>query len=609
MTYESSQGCTLLGDGRARFRVWAPNAERVDVHLVAPADRLIPMAQDAQGYFEAVVDGVEAGARYFYRLDGDRERPDPASRSQPDGVHAASQVIALPAPFIGDWRGLPLADYVIYELHVGTFTEAGTFEAVIPHLDTLKAVGITAIEIMPIAQFPGDRGWGYDGVYLYAAQHSYGGADGLRLLVEACHARGMAVILDVVYNHLGPEGNYLWDYGPYFTDHYRTPWGSAVNLDAEHSDPVRRFLIDNVLYWIDNFGIDAFRLDAIQELHDRSGQHLLAQLAEEVHARADQVNRRIHVIAESIINAPRIIEAPERGGYGMDAQWADDFHHAVHVLLTGERDGYYRDYTGIDSLARALRDGFTYTGQYSEALQRRHGRPVRHVPAERFVVCVQNHDQVGNRRLGDRFSTLLDFESLKLAAGVLCTAPFIPMLFMGEEYAEPAPFPYFISHGDADLVEAVRKGRREEFAAFGWEGDIPDPYAVSTFVSARLNHGLRTQGKHAEIQALYTDLLRLRREVPALRHLDKDAQNVIPFEAQTSLILHRWHGDGHVFAAYNFGQTAAALLPPVPAGRWTRLQASQPDAVPAALDITGGALLELPPRSFALYALDSQVDG
>ncbi|HUF12481.1 MAG TPA: malto-oligosyltrehalose trehalohydrolase [Longimicrobiales bacterium] len=512
-------GARPLDDGRCAFRVWAPAPESVAVAL--PEDgRVAALAPTERGYHEGVVDDVAPGTHYLLVLDGDLERPDPASRFQPEGVHGPSAVVARDFPWTdGDWRGLRLGDLVFYELHVGTFSPEGTFDGVIPHLRRLREeLGVTSIEIMPVAQFPGTRNWGYDGVLPYAVQDSYGGPDGLRRLVDAAHGAGLAVTLDVVYNHLGPEGNHLRDFGPYFTSSYATPWGDALNFDDTHSDEVRRYFVDNALHWFEEYHVDALRLDAVHAIIDRSARHLLAQLADETAELASRLGRPLHLIAESDLNDARLIHRREDGGYGLDAQWADDFHHAVHARLTGEREGYYADYGSLEPLARALRVGWAFTGEYSGFRQRSHGNDPGAVPPERFVVAVQNHDQVGNRMLGERLGrVVVDFEALKVAAAANLLSPFLPLLFMGEEYAETAPFPYFVSHTDDALVQAVREGRRDEFASFAWAGEPPDPQAESTFASARLDHALREQGRHAQVYALYRELLRTRAAMPELR--------------------------------------------------------------------------------------------
>ncbi|MBE0604550.1 MAG: malto-oligosyltrehalose trehalohydrolase, partial [Deltaproteobacteria bacterium] len=353
-------GATPLPDGCCRFLVYAPFSRGVEVRLLSPAERSIRLERDDSGYHSGIAEGVAAGALYHYRLDGGIERPDPASRRQPQGVHGPSMVVDPGAFPPGDrgWRGIPLSSYILYELHVGTYTAEGTFDAVIPRLDSLAELGITAVELMPVAQFPGERNWGYDGVYPFAVQESYGGPEGLARLVDACHRRGLAVVLDVVYNHLGPEGNYFRDFGPYFSDRYRTPWGSAVNFDGPHSDEVRRYFLENALYWIRGFRVDALRLDAIHGIMDFSASPFLAELASAVHRVRSGENRFAYLIPESDLNDARVVNAPERGGYGLDAQWSDDFHHALHTLLTGERDGYYADFGGIEHMARAFTDGF-----------------------------------------------------------------------------------------------------------------------------------------------------------------------------------------------------------------------------------------------------------
>jgi maltooligosyltrehalose trehalohydrolase len=427
-------------------------------------------------------------------------------------VHGPSRVVD-PRSFRwtdGEWRGIPMSDYVIYELHVGTFTPAGTFDAAIAELPRLQALGITAIEIMPIGEFPGSRNWGYDGVSLYAPQSTYGGPDGLKRLVDAAHAQGLAVILDVVYNHLGPEGNYLDTFGPYFTETYRTPWGRAVNYDGAGSDEVRRFVIDNALYWVTEYHVDGLRLDAVHGIFDFGALHLLQELTRAVHEQAERLGRAVVVIAESDLNDPKLIRRREDGGYGLDAQWSDDFHHAVHATLTGERSGYYADFGDVEMIADALREPFIYAMRYSKSRNRRHGAPSTGIPRERFVVAIQNHDQVGNRAGGDRLSTLVSPEQLRLAAALLLLSPYVPLIFMGEEYGETKPFQYFISHGDAELCDAVRKGRREEFAAFGWADSVPDPLDESTFANSRLDREKLNDPRHAGMLELYRDLIALR---------------------------------------------------------------------------------------------------
>ncbi len=603
-----SLGATYLGNGKTQFVVWSPQASSVAVHLVSPREQIMPMEKHTLGYYHAIVENVEPGALYFYRLDDQREHPDPASRAQPQGIHGASQVIDP----LFDWRdenfrGIPLSDYIVYELHVGTFTREGTFDTIIPHLDELADLGITAIELMPIAQFPGNRNWGYDGVYPFAAQNSYGGVAGLKRLVKACHQRGLAVVLDVVYNHLGPEGNYIWDFAPYFTDRYKTPWGWAVNFDGAHSDEVRRYFIENALYWIDDCHIDALRVDAIHAIFDFSARTFLEELGEAVHQHAEELNRRVHVIAESDLNNMRVIRARELGGDGLDAQWSDDFHHALHTLLTGEHAGYYADFGEFAHLGKAYREGLTYAGDYSIFRQRRHGNSPRDIPASRFVVCAQNHDQIGNRMLGERLTQLVSFDDLKLAASTVLLSPYIPMLFMGEEYGEPAPFQYFVSHSDANLIEAVRKGRREEFAAFAWQGEPPDPQDEKTFERCKLNHALKRDGQHRALYEFYRELIRLRKTIPALAHLSKAQMRVVEFEREKVLGVHRWHADNHIVLVMNFGDDACVALP-VPQGHWRKLLDStdkrwdgKGDILPEQIESHGEIELKIASKAVILF--------
>jgi maltooligosyltrehalose trehalohydrolase len=603
-------GAWYVGEGRCRFRVWAPTARSVEVHLLPPHERFVPMTRGTRGYYEAAVEGVAPSTLYLYRLDGARERPDPASRSQPQDVHGPSAVVDCQFGWDeGCWCGMPLREYIVYELHVGAYTPEGTFEAIIPHLVELKALGITAIELMPIAQFPGSRNWGYDGVYPYAVQHSYGGPMGLKRLVQACHQQSLAVILDVVYNHLGPEGNYLWDYGPYFTDRYRTPWGSALNFDGALSDEVRRFFIDNALFWVTEFHIDALRLDAIHAIVEHSAAPFLEELALALHARAEQLHRRIYVIAESALNDTRIIRPRELGGYGLDAQWNDDFHHALRVLLTGDRGGYYQDFGELEHLAKAFREGFVYTGQYSAYRQRRHGNSSRSIPAQQLVVFAQNHDQVGNRMRGERLSQLVSFEALKLAASAVILSPFVPLLFMGEEYGEVAPFQYFISHLDAQLVDAVRRGRREEFAAFMWQSEPPDPQDVTTFQGAKLNHRWRDEERHRMLFEFYQDLIRLRKEQPALAHLSKEQMRVVGFEGEEILCVQRWCEAQEVWMMLHFGSSQASIRLPWSVGHWQKQLDSSEERwcgpgslTKAAIESDGEVSLTLLPDSCMLFA-------
>ncbi|MBN2508284.1 MAG: malto-oligosyltrehalose trehalohydrolase [Verrucomicrobia bacterium] len=609
----SLQGLTLgaipLGAGRCVFRVWAPGAERVEVHLLTPADRLVPMRKDERGYHVAQAEQVPAGADYRFRVEGAAERPDPASRWQPQGVHGPSRVVEPQFAWTdAGWAGLRLREYVFYELHVGVFSGEGTFEGVIGHLPALRELGVTAIELMPVAQFPGSRNWGYDGVYPYAVQESYGGPVGLKRLVDAAHRHGLAVVLDVVYNHLGPEGNYLGEFGPYFTDRYRTPWGPAVNLDGPHSDEVRRYFIENALYWQTEFHIDALRLDAVHAIRDFSAVPFLEELAGACHRQAGALRRRFHLIAESDLNMARHILPRALGGYGLDAQWSDDFHHALHVLLTGEQNGYYADFGGVAPLAKAWREGYAFTGEYSRYRRRRHGSSPRANPVTQFVVCGQNHDQVGNRVRGDRLGATLSFERQKLAAAAVLLSPFVPLLFMGEEYGETAPFQYFVSHSEPALIEAVRRGRREEFAAFAWEGDVPDPQDEATFERCRLNHALAGREPHRTLRAFYRELLMLRREVRAIGGVEKETLESAAWGSEGVMGVRQWNGGDEVLLVFNFGGAPGARHWPFPAGAWRkRLDSADRrwagPGSPAAADVvsSGCVLLELPATVCVVY--------
>lgn len=507
-------GATPRPDGAWEFVVWAPDRENVALHLFGTPARLIPMKKNRWGYHEALVSAIEPNCRYVYRFDDSQQFPDPASRFQPEGVHRPSQTVDLTALnwTDADWTPPSLEETIFYEVHVGTYSSEGTLDGLCGYLPQLAHLGVTTIELMPIAQFPGSRNWGYDGVYPFAVQNTYGGPLALQRFVNAAHRQGLAVALDVVYNHLGPEGNYAPQYGPYFTGKYRTPWGDAINFDGPQSDPVRRFFIENALFWLEQFHIDVLRLDAIHGIFDFGAWHFLAELENEVRLASERQGRDFHLVAESDLNDARLLHPPEKGGYGLPAQWSDDFHHSLHTLLTGERQGYYADFGGFDHLAEAFREGWCYHGQYSRFRRRRHGNSPHGLSRSHFVVCSQNHDQVGNRARGERLSTLVNFEAQKLAAGMILLSPFVPLLFMGEEYAEVSPFMYFTSHGDADLIEAVRRGRREEFSGFGWEELVPDPHDEQTFAKSKLQHQLQHRDPHRGMESYYRELIRFRGE-------------------------------------------------------------------------------------------------
>lgn len=596
-------GATRLGPDRCRFLVWAPKSSSVEVRIVAPSPRTARLQPAAEGYFHGILEGVQPGARYLYRLDSGRERPDPVSRSQPEGVHGPSEVVNLDFPWEDHgWTGLPITDYLLYEIHPAAFSSEGTFDGVIPYLDGLKDLGVTAIELMPVAQFPGSRNWGYDGVYPFAAQNTYGGPDGLRRLVQACHGRGMAVALDVVYNHLGPEGNYLDEFGHYFTDRYRTPWGQAINFDGHDSDHVVRYFVENALGWIRDFHIDMLRLDAVHAIFDVSARPFLRELSEAVHREAERLGRRAYLFAESNQNDTRHVQPREHGGFGLDGLWNEDFHRSVQSLLTGERNGYYQDFGSIEHLGRAMRDGFVFTGEYSKYRGRRQGVSSAGVPATRFIVYSQNHDQVGNRLYSERLSRLVSFEKLKLAAGAVLLSPYVPLLFMGEEYGETAPFPYFVDHGDAALNEAVWRGRQAEFTRFQWQGQVQNPKEEATFRQAMLNRKLADEPQHRELLEFYRRLIRLRKTVPALSLLSKDHREVYWNEARGVLACHRWCAGSEVCAVFHFGEEPSAVAVPAPMGRWRSILRSAREGGKAGeeratVESSGELTLELPATS------------
>ena len=564
-------GALYLGGGQTRFRVWAPDAGQVELQITSPIVGTTGLERREDGYWEAALADAPPGTKYLYSVDGGAARPDPASRLQSNGVRGPSQVTS---PEFGwsdeDWRGLRLEQCVLYELHVGTFTPEGTFDAVVPHLAYLRELGVTMIELMPVAQFPGERNWGYDGVYPFAVQSSFGGPAGLRRLVDACHRLGLGVALDVVYNHLGPEGNYLATFGPYFTHRHTTPWGSAINFDGPGSDEVRRFFIENALYWIRDFHIDGLRLDAVHSIFDQTAYPFLEELGDAVHAESARLKRQVLVMPESNASDPRLIRSKSLGGWGLDAQWADDFHHALRVLLTGDRSGYYADFGQLNQLAKSFEEGFAFTGDYSRFRRRRHGAPTSDIPALRFIVFSQNHDHVGNRMLGERLGHLVTYEDLKLAAAAVLLSPHVPMLFMGEEYAELAPFQYFVSHSDGDLVEAVRRGRQQEFSACGFQENAPDPQAEETFMRCKLNHALRSQGQHAVLLEFYRELLRLRREVRVLAALSRHDMEVTT-DKENVLLVRRWFEGDETILVLSFSDRAATLRLPEPASSWKKL--------------------------------------
>ena len=518
------------------FSVWAPRPQRVDIVL---GDRTVPMNRAAGGWWTCTDQSACAGTDYAFRLDGGPPRADPRSAFQPDGVFGPSRLVDHDAFRWSDrgWRGVPLPGSAIYECHIGTFSAAGTFAGAIEHLPYLVDLGIDMLEIMPVAQFPGDRGWGYDPVNLFAPHHAYGGPDELKRLVDAAHAHGIAVILDVVYNHFGPAGNYLPEFGPYLTSKYQTNWGEAVNFDGEGSGEVRRFVIDNALMWLRDYHVDGLRIDAVHAISDASATHILAELTAEVRALAAHLGRTLIVIAENIVVDSKLVTSPQARGYGLDACWADYWHHALHAALTGERTGYYRDYGSLAVLAKAV----------SQA----NDSPQAGLVGSQLVVCTQNHDQVGNRAVGERSAALMSDGRLRVAAALLATSPFVPMIFQGEEWGATSPFLYFTDHADAELADAVRKGRRAEFADFGWEPDaIPDPQDIATFDAAKLDWSQPGKDAHADLLAWYRHLMRLRAAYPDLTEPRLDLTSTAFDETAGWLTIRR----GSLLIAVNVGQ-------------------------------------------------------
>ena len=546
------------------FRVWAPRTNALSVRVVdGPTAAL---KADGEGYFSATVEGVRPGARYLYRFPDGRERPDPASLGQPDGVHGPSEVVdlAVIAPR-SRGPGTELQRLVFSEIHLGTFTPAGTADSAVRHLRDLRGAGFTAVEVMPVAAFPGARNWGYDGVLLFAAHAAYGGAAGLSRFVDGAHGQGLSAFLDVVYNHFGPEGNYLGEFGPYLTSRHKTPWGDAVNYDGEDSAPVRRYVIESALRWVSSAGggFDGLRLDAVHGIVDESKVHVLRELQEAVQREAKETGRTIHVIAESDLNEARLVEPIEKGGYGLDAAWADDFHHALHTALTGESKGYYRDFAPplvdpIDAAAVALREGWYYSGRHSEHRGRPHGTPASHLPGRRFVVCAQNHDQIGNRARGERLVELTSPGGLRVAAALVALSPSLPLYFQGEEWAAPEPFLYFVSHGDPALVEAVRNGRREEFKSFDdFGGEVPDPQSEETFAKSKIDWERRSSREGQAALHWHTALLGLRREHPALQD---DRREALQARVEgRALILRRFNQGKSVLLVTLFAEEQAAV--------------------------------------------------
>jgi maltooligosyltrehalose trehalohydrolase len=582
------------------FKVWAPRAKRVQVQVDGNAYEMVGPAGDADnlGCWRADIEQAHASDDYGYLLDDDpRPWPDPRSQWQPNGVHGLSRLYDQKAFRWRDelWQGPPLTGAVIYEMHIGTFTREGTFDSAITKLHELSTLGVTHIEVMPVAAFPGDRGWGYDGVSMFAVTENYGGPEALKRFVDACHASGLAVLLDVVYNHFGPVGNYTGKFGPYVTNRHVTPWGDAMNFEEAGSDQVRQFFFDNALMWMRDFHFDGLRLDAVHEFIDRSALHFMEQLSAEVEVASATLGRRLVLIAESDLNDPKVVTPREAGGYGMDAQWSDDFHHALFAILNPEESGgYYDDFGSFDQLVKCLTTVFVYDGIYSKYRHRRHGRPVAGLSTHHFVGFIQNHDQVGNRATGDRLEQIIGFEKAKVAAGIVLTSPFVPMIFQGEEFAASTPFQYFADHEDEEMAKAVSAGRKREFAAFGWnEGAIPDPEKIETFQRSKLNWDEATKGDHAEMLAWYTKLIHIRRSSLSLNDGDTNHIKVRCDADKRWLIIDR----GLVQIVTNLGARSAEFE--VPKGHRLIAQSN------AAIDVMDGRIM-LPANTLAILSNEEE---
>ncbi len=564
-------GANLIKGNKCEFTVWAPYSENVELEIVSPDKKTIPMERMNNGYWNVSIDDIHPKTKYFYKLGEDILRPDPASSYQPDTVHQASQVIDHSKYnwTDDDWQGIDLSEMIIYEIHTGTFTPEGTFEAIIHRLPELADTGINAIELMPVAQFPGSRNWGYDGVYPFAVQNSYGGPAGLKNLVNACHNAGIVVILDVVCNHIGPEGSYPEDFAPYFTDKYGTPWGKAMNFDDKYNEGVRNFFIENALHWFENYHIDALRLDALHAIYDASAKPFIQELAETVESYSEHKKRKYFLIGETNRNDRKLILERNKGGYGLDAQWCDDFHHSLHALLTGEKEGYYIDFGKVSHLAKACDEGFVLDWKYSEYRKKRHGSSSIGIPSERFIISSQTHDQTGNRLFGDRLPALVSFEALKLAAGAVLLSPYVPMLFMGEEYGETNPFQYFISHTEEELINAVREGRKRDFKAFDWDEEPPDPQDHDTFFRSKIDWQKRSLSNGKILLQFYKKLISLRKEL--FGSAKRGRMKSIAGDEKRILTVYRNTNNIEIFFAMNFNDRNIHYAPNLLSKKWEKI--------------------------------------
>ena len=590
----------ICNKGGCRFKVWAPERDEINLRL---GTRTIPMEKDAQGYFHTEVKNIGDGDRYQYELDG-KTYPDPASAFQPDGVYGASAVVDHRLFVWSDaaWHVPPFSKLIFYEIHVGAFTPQGTFDAIIPRLKDLAALGINALELMPVAACSGDRNWGYDGAFIYAVSRNYGDPNGLKRLIDAAHTHGIAVFLDVVYNHIGYEGNVLEDFGPYFTEQYHTPWGKAINYDGAWSDGVRDFIINNALYWAEHFHIDGLRLDAIHEIYDRNAITIWDDLHAAIDTWQQRSGRRCYLVAESDTNDPRVVQPNAQGGRGFDAQWMDDFHHSLYVLLDPDGWKHYKDFGGIEQLAKAYTQGFVHTGEYLRFRHRRHGAPSVGPAGEKFIVFNQNHDLPGNRPGGERLSALVGPDTLKLAAAAVLLSPYIPLLFMGEEYGEDTPFFFFSDYQQPETSAGQIEGRQRQFAAFDFEGEVRDPQDEKLFDQSKLHWDKRSTGKHRMILDWYQQLILLRRTHPLLADLSKRYLRA-DVAGTHGLAVYRYSADGkrHLVCLFNFSHTGITSFI---LGYAVALdQAWQLLLGAGNKTVSAGGIIGLPPQAVAVYEL------
>jgi maltooligosyltrehalose trehalohydrolase len=610
----SRTGAEITGKD-CRFTVWAPGKQSMTLHIISPQEQMIRMQKAEEGYFSAAVPGIDGACKYFYRPDDEEDYPDPSSHFQPEGVHGPSQVVDHEIFKWNDdsWRGVPFNELVFYEIHVGTFTPEGTFEAIIPLLGYISSTGINAIELMPVCQFPGNRNWGYDGVFPYSVQNSYGGPEGLKKLVDACHSSGLMVFLDVVYNHVGPEGNYFSKFGPYFSGKYKVPWGDSVNLDDSWSDGVREFFSCNPCHWHLNYHIDGLRLDAIHMIYDSGAVNFWTLTQKKIEQVKQKSGRNFYLIAESDLNSPSVVKPVDCGGYGFNAQWLDDFHHALYVMLHREGKSSYEDFGQIEQLAKAYKDGFVHSGQFVKFRRRLHGSSSAGIPGNKFVAFNQNHDQIGNRVNGERLSALVDVERQKIASAALFLSPYLPLLFMGEEYGEDNPFFYFVSHTDEVLIRAVREGRKKEFEGYKWQEEPPDPQDEKTFNSSKINREKRLSGKYRLMLEWNKKLISLRRTHPALKNMDREGI-FIYVNHDPGLIINRKNENElrQLLCFFNFSGEYLVFYVPSHFQKWYKIIDSQEVAwdekknktvkgVLSDAEIRGGHNLKIPGRSIVVY--------